>query len=108
MGSHEGVAEAARKMIQLIERLEETFRDRPVWGLTSLYNLKLLATDDWKTPWLVSIAPPVGGRFVIEYLMPEAEAPWPKARVVGESESIDAAVDMIIRAMEKSEGWKTI
>jgi hypothetical protein len=104
-GSDPHVAPAARLMIQLIERLETTFQDRSVWGLTSLYHLKLLAADDWKTPWYVSIAPAVSGRFAIEYLLPEGEAPWPNARVLGESESVEAAVDMILLAMQKSRGW---
>ena len=99
------VAESARLMIRLIEQLEVTFRDRDVWGLTSLYTLKLLATDDWRTPWYVSVRPPMGGRFTIDYLLPQAEAPWPDARVVGESESIEAAVKMILLAMERSGGW---
>jgi hypothetical protein len=41
-----------------------------------------------------------------EYLLPETEAPWPDARVVGECEGVEAAVNMIRIAMEKSGGWK--
>ena len=74
-------------MIRLIERLGTAFPDRSVWGLTSLYNLKLLAADDWKTPWFVTIFLPIGGTFVIDYLLPESEAPWPDARVRGETQS---------------------
>lgn len=108
MGHDPHMAEAARLMIQLIERLETAFPDRPVWGLTSLHNLKLLATDDWRTPWFVSIALPIGGTFVIDYLFPKAEAPWPDARVRGETTSIDAAINMISVAMQRSGGWKPL
>lgn len=98
-GSHAELAEAGRKMIQLVERLEESLRDIPVWGLTSHYHLLLLAADDYRSAWFVSIAPPASGKFVIEYA--QANAP-----VLGEAESVSSAVDMVLQAMEKSGGWK--
>ncbi len=104
-GDHPEAAEAGRLMLQLIGRMEDSFREMPVWGLTSHYHLKLLAADDSGTPWLVSISPPKAGAFCIDYQVPAAEAPWPEARVQGEAHGVDAALEMIRTAMRRSGGW---
>jgi hypothetical protein len=95
-------------MLSLLARLRAIPDDRSVWGLTSLSRLCLLSQDLWHTPWHVVFCA-VGGKddYVIEYLMPEASAPWPNAYVRGEARSEDEAVQMILTAMERSEGWKT-
>jgi len=104
--SHVVVGEAGRLMTELVDDLEQAFRDIPVWGLTSHFHLMLLAADDSATPWFVSVTPPVGGSFTIDYLLPEFEAPWPNARVTGEAKSVKAAVEMVLLAIEKSRGWE--
>jgi hypothetical protein len=43
--------------------------------------------------------------YFVEYLMPQRVAPWPNAYVRGEARSEDSAVQMIVAAIEKSEGW---
>ena len=93
-------------MTELVDALEQALRDTPVWGLTSHYHLKLLATDDAATPWFVSVTPPVGGSFTIDYLLPEFQAPWPNARVTGEATGVKAAVEMVLLAIEKCRGWE--
>jgi len=74
-------------------------------GLTSHFYLCLLAADDYHTPWYVRL---IGsfGEYTVDYLMPEAEAPWPYARVTGETRSQDRAVEMIETAMRLSPGWE--
>jgi hypothetical protein len=92
-------------MLALIERLRQLPGERRAWGLTSHYQLCLLAEDDWKTPRLVTIGALDHWNFFIEYLMPERLAPWPGARVTGQAESEDDAIRMILTAMARSEGW---
>ncbi len=92
-------------MLELLARLERAVGDRSVWGLTSHYHLKLLASDPAPSQCFVSISPPSDGCFVIDYLMPESKAPWADARVVGEAQGVQAAVDMILRAMDECGAW---
>jgi hypothetical protein len=73
--------------------------------LTSLYRLCLLAEDTWKSPWFVIVSALDRQNYIVEYLMPEAIAPWPHAYVRGEPRSEEEAVKLILTAMEKSEGW---
>jgi hypothetical protein len=101
------VAQTAQTMLRLLERLRTLPFHRPVYGLTSHHRLCLLAEDKSFSPWFVIIEPVIVQPllFVIEYLMPEGTGPWPHARVRGEAHSEDRAVQMILTAMEKSEGW---
>jgi hypothetical protein len=43
--------------------------------------------------------------YSIEYLLPARLEPWPHAYVRGEAHSEDEAVEMIVTAMARSEGW---
>jgi hypothetical protein len=95
-----------RAMLDLIARLRSLPDEQCVWGLTSLYRLCLLAEDTWKSPWFVIIGASNRDEYHIEYSMPSYLAPWPEAYVKGEAKSIDQAVQMIVTAMQKSEGWK--
>ena len=76
-----------------------------MWGLTSHYRLALLAQDSSETPWFVIVSALDKRNYYVEYLMPKAIAPWPHAYVRGEARSEDGAVQMVLTAMEKSEGW---
>ncbi len=80
--------------------------DRRVYGLISHHRLCLLAEDNYRSPWFVIIATLARGEYFIEYLMPAYLAPWSGAYVKGQAHSEDDAVQMIVTAMEKSEGWK--
>lgn len=93
-------------MLALIARLRALPDERRVWGLTSLHRLCLLAHDTFQSPWFVVVFAADPGRYLIEYLMPAAVAPWPEACVQGEARSEDEAVRMILIAMERSEGWQ--
>ena len=100
------IAQSGRSMILLLEKLRESVAERAVWGLTSHNQLKLLAADDPGATCFVSITPPVTDVFIIEYLLPKSAAPWPNARIIGETRSIPTAVSMIIAALDNSGGWK--
>lgn len=97
--------EIGKTMLRLIARLRALPDSRDVWGLTSHYRLGLLAQDSSETPWFVMVAALDMRNYFVEYLMPERVAPWPHAYVRGEARSEDDAVQMILTAMEKSEGW---
>jgi len=91
-------------MLDLMARLRALPNERRVFGLTSHYHLCLLSQDTYTSPWFVKVIG-ADNDFVIEYLMPEHEAPWPHAYVRGEAHSSDEAVRMIMTGMEKSGGW---
>jgi len=98
--------EGGQVMLALLARLRALPDDRRVYGLTSLYRLCFLAEDTWESPWFVIVAALNKQNYYIEYLMPERDAPWPRAYIRGEARSEDEAVQMILTAMERSEGWK--
>ena|SRR5215469_2169389 len=92
-------------MLDLIARLKASPDERQVYGLTSHYHLCLLSQDTSASPWFVRVIALHERDYHIEYLMPESEAPWPKAYIRGEARSTDDAIRMILTAMEKSGGW---
>ena len=98
--------EGGQAMLDLLARLRGLPDAHRVYGLTSLHRLCLLAEDTYDSPWLVIVAALDKRNYFIEYLMPAAVAPWPRAYVRGEARSEDEAVQMILTAMEKSEGWR--
>ena len=95
----------AAAMLDLIARLRALPDGRQVFGLTSHYQLCLLAEDAYTSPWFVRVSASDERNYSIEYLMPKHESPWPHAYVRGEARSADVAVQMIQTAMEKSGGW---
>ena len=97
--------EIGRTMLDLIARMREMPEEWRVYGLTSLYRLCLLAEDSYTSPWFVIVSALDARNFTVEYLMPKSVAPWPHAYVRGEARSEDDAVQMLVKAMEKSEGW---
>jgi hypothetical protein len=97
-----------RTMLSLIARIRKLPDPRRLYGLTSHYHLILLAEDTSQSSWLVKSIALDGRNYTIEYLMPKRHAPWPNAYVKGEAQSEDQAVQMIVTAIERSEGWKNI
>jgi hypothetical protein len=92
-------------MLDLIAALRASSDPRTAWGLTSHATLCLLSRDTGESPWYVRVIAPGHGRYVIEYLMPAASAPWPDAYVRGDAGTVDEAVAMIRTAMDRCEGW---
>jgi hypothetical protein len=103
-GDDEQVLKAGAAMLSIIDLLNAKFIETKLYGLTSLYSLNLLPEDTYKSPWYVSFTTD-GTRFHIDYLVPESRQPWPNARVSGEAETIEQAIEFIVIAMAKSEGW---
>jgi hypothetical protein len=97
--------EGGQAMLDLIARLRALPDEHRVFGLTSHHRLCLLAEDTCQSSWFVIISALDKRNYYVEYLMPERIAPWPHAYVKGEARSEDDAVQMIVTAMEKAEGW---
>jgi hypothetical protein len=97
--------EGGKAMLDLIARLRALPDSREVYGLTSHHRLCLLAADNYQSPWFVIISALDKRNYFVEYRMPDDVAPWPGAYVRGYTSSVDRAVQMILTAMEKSEGW---
>jgi hypothetical protein len=97
---------SGKVMLSLIGRLQALPDDRHVYGLTSHYWLCLLAQDTYKSPWFVKFIAFDKQRYFIEYLMPDRLAPWQAAYVRGEAHFEDEAVQLILTAMDQSEGWR--
>jgi hypothetical protein len=105
-GSQEPVTrEGGKTMLDLLARLQALPSDQQVYGLTSHYRLCLLAQDTYTSPWFVIISALDKRNYFVEYLMPADAAPWPQAYVRGEARTEEDAVQMIVTAMEKSQGW---
>ena len=91
--------------LALIEALKEMPDDRVVYGLTCVDQLCLLSQDDHTTPWWVVVTSHGSQDFRIECLMPEDQAPWPGAHILGKTERLQRAVDMVKKGLEISGAW---
>ncbi len=98
--------DSGKTMLSLVQRLDELFTNDIIWCLTSHYRLVLLADDDWKSPWYVLVSSLDHKEIYVEYRMPDDLKPWEDATVKGTANSIDKAVEYILIAMQRCEGWK--
>jgi hypothetical protein len=94
-----------RQMLELLPMLAEVCAPFGVWGLTSHYNLWLLAADEPSAAWLVSISAFPGLGYRIQYRMAAADAPWPEALVEGMAVDEADACRLVLIAMKRSGGW---
>lgn len=92
-------------MLALIKKIDETFPNTKIWGLTSHYHLILLAQDDYTSEGYVSIIA-FRNEILLEYKIPPELAPWPNAYVKGAINSLDKAMNYLKIAMIESRGWK--
>jgi hypothetical protein len=92
-------------MLRLLPTLAEFCKPFQVWGLTSHYDLWLLAEDDWRSPWLVYISASAG-EYRIRYRMAEVDAPWPDAYAEGTVSDELTACQRVLIGMKRSGGWK--
>lgn len=99
--------EGGKAMLGIIARLRALPDERQLYGLTSHHRLCLLAQDTSRSPWFVIVSTLDSRNYYVEYLMPGRIAPWPHAYVKGEAQSEDGAVQMIVTAIERSEGWSS-
>ena len=101
-----GFSRVGQQMLRLLPLLSDVCAPREVWSLTSHAQLCLLAADDWESPWYVQIDAVPWGGFEVRYLLPPAEAPWPRATVLGYAFDETQACEMIRTAMQRAGGWR--
>jgi|SRR5215472_1238148 len=99
------VSMVGKQMLSLLSMLSDICADFDVWGLTSLYDLWLLPSDDPAAPWLVQISAQLTLGYQVRYKMTATEAPWPDAFVEGKAPDEAAACKLILIAMKNSGGW---
>ena len=92
-------------MSNLIERLKSLPDNRRVWLLNSMDRLCLLGEDDWATAWNVIVEWTSSGYTVEHYLPHRRAGDWGWLGLERVAETVDAAVNMVLVAMERSEGW---
>jgi hypothetical protein len=90
-----------RAMIALIARLRQLDDSREVFGLTSHFQLCLLAQDTYRSPWYVKFIARDEHFVAIERRITDDDY----ERI--EVSSLDAAVTEIVRAMDLTGGWPT-
>ena len=81
----------AAKMLAMLDMLNEIFRETTVYALTSHAWLVLLADDNWRSDWLITVSSSGLEVYDIEYLMTKDKAPWQGASVRGTADSLDEA-----------------
>ena len=99
-------ADVAKKMLTLIEMINQTFKETQLWGLTSHTRLIIQSEDSSESKWFVIIENVGTDDFYFSYLMPVDKRPWEGARVQGQAESIREARSFMLIAMKESEGWQ--
>lgn len=90
----------------LIDRLRLSESPLSAYGMTHMHELGLRTVDDAKTQEFVTISASDQHSYFIRYLMPEAQAPWPYAWVLGEANSVDDAAAMVLTAFKLSGAWE--
>jgi len=92
-------SDLGKEMLKWIDLLSKKLPKLEVWGLTSLYRLVLMSSDTYESIWSVII---VGKptHYRVQYLMPKVGAPWKNAYVIGETDSLDEAVELTVTAMQ--------
>ena len=98
-------AKVGNRMLRLLPGLSELCKPFEVWGLTSHYDLWLLAEDDWRSPWMVCIQA-FSDEYRIRYRIPESDAPWPDAYAEGSVSSELIACERVLIAMRRSGAWR--
>lgn len=92
-------------MLRWVERINEEFITTEIWGVTSHYQLVLQTENDYSSAAFVVIKAS-SDAYHIEYLIPEREAPWEHARIIGATKSLDEAMRMLKIALVNSGGWE--
>lgn len=95
----------SKAMIELINLINQLFKDTQIWGLTSHYRLILLTENRWNSKGHVIIYYGSEG-YYFEYAMPDEKCPWPNAYVRGHSKSLEEAKKYLAISMNESGAWK--
>ena len=92
-------------MLRLVQRINELFKDTPLWGLISHARLIVQRINDSTSPWFVKIAADIMGSYHLKYLLPATAQPWPNATVCGEAKTLAEAEHYLLIAMRECGGW---
>jgi hypothetical protein len=98
----------AQGMLNLLAGLPRLTGETDLYGLTSHDQLCLLSEDNFQTPWWVPVSADSASHFIVQYLLPEEQAPWREAYVKGEAYSLSSALMLVQIAIERSGGWSKI
>jgi hypothetical protein len=101
----DGSSDVGRAMLHLVDLLRAQPSDRRAFALAFPARLSLLASDAGQAPQFVILTRVGTVGYYVQYLLPERLAPWPAAYVGGEARSDRDVVQMVLTAMERSEGW---
>jgi hypothetical protein len=97
-------AEFGAMMLELIAFLNSHLT-QTVWALTSHYSLWLLSSDDYRSGWHIELMAMGSEGYRIRYRLPESQLPWENAMVEGMAKDKERALEYVLVAMERSNGW---
>ncbi|RYE47310.1 MAG: hypothetical protein EOP48_21515 [Sphingobacteriales bacterium] len=93
-----------KTMLSVIERVNSTFLETKIYGLTSHAHLTFRPDDSNGNEWYVAIIANAD-EYHIEYRMTKDKRPWKDATVKGATKSLDEFMTYIIIAMTESGVW---
>ena len=89
--------------VAILRRIEEDGSRRRVWGLLSMGSVVLLAENAHHSPRYVQFFASSRKKYTVSCLLPDTYDPWHSLSAATNTE--DAAVAMILDAMDLSGGW---
>lgn len=95
----------SRAMIELINLINQIFKDTQIWGLTSHFRLILLTENRWNSKAHVIISYGSEG-YHFEYAMSDEKRPCPNTNVKGYCKSLEEAKKYLAISMNESGAWK--
>ncbi len=87
-------------MLIWIDRINSEFEDIEIWGLTSHCSLILQNENNYNSEKYI-ILNIIANEYQIEYLIPKNFAPFENAYVLGKTNSIDKAMEILGIAIKK-------
>ena len=97
---------AARRMIEVVNWLNRTFKQTELIGSTSHQRLAIHASNDDDADWAVIISNWGLEEYYVEYKMPENQSPWKDAWVHGTATGFDELTQYLVIAMKATKNWK--
>jgi hypothetical protein len=97
--------EMADSMLAFLDMMDELFPETMIWGMTSHLRIGMMSAPE-QTNWHIIVAPHTGNSFFVEYLLPEAKAPWDNAWVRGEADNFESLKKYTLIAMKESGFWE--
>lgn len=98
-------APQSEAMLRLISSMRTEKSEHTVFALTSHEKLCLLSEDSYDSHWWVTVECDGFQYYRVEYLMKPEAAPWDGAYIVGTTQDVEKAVQMVLTGMINSGGW---